>query len=110
MRIVPRTSEGGWHVSGACGRSAWCDIRASHPSASASGLGCSMRPIALLGVVTGALALASACSDDGGTNPTGNTAPVADFAVPPCAIGVPCNFTSTSTDDAVVTEWSWDFD
>ena len=69
-----------------------------------------MRPIALLGVVTGALVLASACSDDGGTTPTGNTAPVADFAVPPCTIGVPCNFTSTSTDDAAVTEWSWDFD
>ncbi|HEX2218742.1 MAG TPA: PKD domain-containing protein [Gemmatimonadales bacterium] len=69
-----------------------------------------MRPIAMLAAVTGALALASACSDDGGTTPTGNTAPVADFALPPCSIDVPCNFTSTSTDDAAVTEWSWDFD
>ena len=54
--------------------------------------------------------LASACSDDGGTTPTGNTAPVADFAVPLCALNVPCNFASTSSDDVAVTEWSWDFD
>ena len=38
-----------------------------------------------------------------------NAAPVADFAVPPCTIDVACDFTSTSTDDAQVTEWSWDF-
>ena len=69
-----------------------------------------MRSIAMVLAVTGALVLASACGDDGGTTPTGNTAPVADFAVPPCAVEVPCNFTSTSTDDAAVTEWSWDFD
>ncbi len=69
-----------------------------------------MRPIAMLAAVTGALALASACSDDGGTTPTENTAPVADFAVPPCTIDVACNFSSTSTDDAAVTEWHWDFD
>jgi PKD repeat protein len=68
-----------------------------------------MRPIALRAAVTGALVLASACSDDGGITPTGNTAPVADFAVPPCALNVPCNFTS-STDDAAVTQWRWDFD
>ena len=69
-----------------------------------------MRPIAMLSAVTGALVLASSCSDDGGTTPTENTAPVADFGVPPCAIHVPCTFTSTSTDDVAVTEWSWDFD
>jgi PKD repeat protein len=69
-----------------------------------------MRPIGMLAAVAGTLVLASACSDGGAIAPPENTAPVADFAVPPCAINVPCNFTSTSTDDAAVTEWSWDFD
>jgi PKD repeat protein len=64
----------------------------------------------MLAAVTGTLVLASACSAGGGTTPTENTAPVADFAVPPCTIDVACNFASTSTDDAAVTEWSWDFD
>jgi PKD repeat protein len=64
----------------------------------------------MLAAVTGTLVLASACSDGGGTTPTENTAPVADFAVPPCTIDVACTFASTSTDDAAVTEWSWDFD
>ena len=69
-----------------------------------------MRPIGILAAITGTLVLASACSDGGGTTPTENTAPVADFAVPPCTIDEACNFASTSTDDAAVTEWSWDFD
>jgi PKD repeat protein len=64
----------------------------------------------MLAVVTGTLVLASACSGDGVTPPTENTAPVASFAVPPCTINVPCDFVSTSTDDAQVTAWSWDFD
>jgi PKD repeat protein len=36
---------------------------------------------------------------------------VANFNVtdPACTINVPCNFTSTSTDDDAVTGWSWDF-
>ena len=55
------------------------------------------------------LLLASACSNGAGTPPPDNTAPVANFAVPPCTINVACNFTSTSTDDAEVTGWSWDF-
>jgi PKD repeat protein len=69
----------------------------------------SMRSIGLLAVVTGTL-LASACNGGGNVSPPDNTAPVADFAVPSCAIDVVCNFVSTSTDDAKVTEWSWDFD
>jgi PKD repeat protein len=35
---------------------------------------------------------------------------VANFVVPTCTINQPCNFASTSTDDAQVTGWSWDFD
>ncbi len=68
-----------------------------------------MRSVGLLRVVTGTLVLASACSD-GGTAPPDNIPPVANFAVPSCTINVPCDFVSTSTDDAQVTEWSWDFD
>jgi PKD repeat protein len=70
-----------------------------------------MRSIGMLAVVTGTLVLASACGGDGGTTPPPeNTAPVASFAVPQCTINVPCDFVSTSTDDAQVTAWSWDFD
>jgi PKD repeat protein len=69
-----------------------------------------MRSIVLLAAVTGTLVLASACSDGGDTSPPDNTPPVADFAVPSCTISVPCEFVSTSTDDAEVTAWSWDFD
>jgi PKD repeat protein len=69
-----------------------------------------MRSIAMLAVLTGTLVLASACSDEGSTPPPENTAPVANFAVPSCTINVPCDFVSTSTDDAEVTAWSWDFD
>jgi PKD repeat protein len=69
-----------------------------------------MRSLGMLAAVTGTLVLASACSDDGGTPPPDNTAPVANFAVPPCTINVACDFVSTSTDDAQVTAWSWDFD
>jgi PKD repeat protein len=68
-----------------------------------------MRPIGILAAITGTLVLASACSD-GGTPPSENTAPVANFAVPSCTINVECDFASTSTDDAEVTGWSWDFD
>jgi PKD repeat protein len=91
---------------------AWCKVtRIRHPVGSRFlGWDDSMRPIGMLAVVTGTLVLASACSDDGGTTPTENTAPVADFAVPPCTINVACTFASTSTDDAAVTEWRWDFD
>ena len=56
------------------------------------------------------LVLAPACSDDGGTPPPENEAPVAAFVVPACTINVACDFVSTSTDDVEVTEWSWDFD
>jgi PKD repeat protein len=68
-----------------------------------------MRSIGML-AVAGTLLLASACGDNGNTPPPENTAPVANFAVPSCTIDVPCDFVSTSTDDAEVTEWSWDFD
>jgi PKD repeat protein len=69
-----------------------------------------MRSIALLAVVTGALALAVGCSDSGGgVQPPENTGPVADFDLPSCSVNAPCSFTSTSTDDHAVTGWSWDF-
>jgi PKD repeat protein len=70
-----------------------------------------MRSIGLLAAVTGALVLASGCSDGAGTTPPpDNTAPVANFALPACTINGACDFASTSTDDAAVTAWSWDFD
>jgi PKD repeat protein len=69
-----------------------------------------MRSIGMLAVVTGTLVLASACSDGTGTPPPDNTGPEANFDVPPCTVNVACNFVSTSTDDAQVTGWSWDFD
>ncbi|MFL5401256.1 MAG: PKD domain-containing protein [Gemmatimonadales bacterium] len=69
-----------------------------------------MRSIGLLAVVTGMLMLASACGGGGGISPSDNTAPVANFDVPACTLNVPCSFASTSTDDAAVTGWSWDFD
>jgi PKD repeat protein len=70
-----------------------------------------MRTIGTLAVVTGLLLLALACSGDngGGITPPENEAPVADFTMPACTINVACDFTSTSTDDAEVTGWSWDF-
>jgi PKD repeat protein len=69
----------------------------------------SMRLVGLLAVVIGTLMLASGCSDGAGTPPPDNAAPVANFEVPACVIDVPCEFASTSTDDAEVTRWSWDF-
>jgi PKD repeat protein len=69
-----------------------------------------MRSIGLVALVTGTLVLAPACGSDGGTPPSENAAPVANFPVPACVINVPCDFASTSTDDAGVTAWSWDFD
>jgi PKD repeat protein len=62
----------------------------------------------MLALVTGTLVLASGCSDGGGTPPPDNTAPVANFDSPSCTVNVACDFTSTSTDDVAVTEWSWD--
>jgi PKD repeat protein len=70
-----------------------------------------MRSIGVLAAVVGTLVLGWACSgEDVGTPPPDNTAPVADFAMPPCVIAEPCQFASTSTDDVEVTEWSWNFD
>jgi PKD repeat protein len=70
-----------------------------------------MQSIGRLFVATGTLLLAWACGGGGGvTPPTDNAAPVANFAVPSCVVGAPCNFISTSTDDVEVTGWSWDFD
>ena len=70
-----------------------------------------MRSIRMWAAVTGALVLVSACGgdDDGGTPPAENEAPVASFTPPSCTVNVPCNFSSTSTDDVEVTGWSWDF-
>ncbi len=67
-----------------------------------------MRLIGRLAVVNGILVLASACSDGAGTPPPDNIAPVANFTVPSCTINAACSFASTSTDDAEVTDWSWD--
>jgi PKD repeat protein len=63
----------------------------------------------MLAVVTGSVALALAC-DGGGITPPDNVAPVANFEMPTCTVNVDCDFSSTSTDDAGVTDWSWDFD
>ena len=69
-----------------------------------------MRSIRLLAVMTGTVTLASACGGDGGTPPDENEAPVAVFAAPSCTVGVVCAFTaSSSSDDAAVTGWNWDF-
>src|SRR3954469_2759677 len=67
----------------------------------------SMRSIGLLAVVTGTLVLASSCSD--GSSLSDNAAPVANFELPACRINESCEFVSTSTDDAGVTGWIWDF-
>src|SRR6476661_1298141 len=70
-----------------------------------------MRSIGLLVGVPATLVLALACSGGNDvTPPPENGAPVANFALPSCTINVPCDFASTSTDDAAVTGWSWDFD
>ena len=68
-----------------------------------------MRSIGLLAVLTGMLFLASSCSDGAGTPPPDNTAPVANFNLPSCTLGQPCDFVSTSTDDDEVMQWTWDF-
>ena len=68
-----------------------------------------MRSIGTLAAVAGTLVLVTACSDGAGTPPPDNVAPVANFSLPSCTINVDCSFVSTSTDDAQVTEWSWDF-
>jgi PKD repeat protein len=77
----------------------------------ASGLDDFMRSMSFSSAAAGTLLLALACGgDDVGTPPSENAAPVASFAVPSCTLNVPCDFVSTSTDDAAVTAWSWDFD
>jgi PKD repeat protein len=68
-----------------------------------------MRSIGLLAVVTGTLVMASSCSEDSDLTPPENAAPVANFELPACRIDESCEFVSTSTDDAGVTGWSWDF-
>jgi PKD repeat protein len=70
-----------------------------------------MRSIGTLAVVTGLLVLALACSGDngGGIVPPENEAPVANFTMPDCIIDQDCEFVSSSSDDAEVTAWAWDF-
>ena len=68
-----------------------------------------MRSIGLLAVVTGTLVLASSCSEGSDLIPPENAAPVANFELPECTIDEACEFHSTSTDDAGVTGWSWDY-
>ncbi|HEX2550785.1 MAG TPA: PKD domain-containing protein [Nocardioidaceae bacterium] len=70
-----------------------------------------MRPIGMPAVLAGVLLAALACGGDGGGNvtPSENAAPVASFDLPSCIVGAACDFVSTSTDDAAVTTWSWDF-
>jgi PKD repeat protein len=71
-----------------------------------------MRPIGMPAVLAGMLLAASACGGDGGGNvtPSENAAPVASFDMPSCIVGEVCEFVSTSTDDAAVKTWTWDFD
>ncbi len=70
-----------------------------------------MRSMRLLAVASAVLVLGSACGGDDPPTGGGNVAPVANFTPPTnCTAGTACNFTSTSTDDAAVTTWSWDFD
>ena len=69
-----------------------------------------MRQTALLVLLAGMLLLHVGCGDGGNTSPPDNAAPVANFDVPVCSVNAPCSFTSRSTDDVAVTEWSWDFD
>jgi PKD repeat protein len=65
----------------------------------------------MLAVVAGTLVVVVGCGEGGaGTTPPENVAPVANFALPACTINVACEFASTSTDDAGVTAYSWDFD
>ena len=68
-----------------------------------------MRSIGLLAVVSGTLVLGSSCSESRDLIRPENEAPVANFGLPACTIDEPCEFVSTSTDDAAVTGWSWDY-
>ena len=68
-----------------------------------------MRSIGLLAVVSGTLVLGSSCSESRDLIRPENEAPVANFDLPACTIDEPCEFVSTSTDDAAVTGWSWDW-
>ena len=68
-----------------------------------------MRSIGLLAVVTGTVFLASSCGGGSDLTPPENAAPVANFELPACTIDESCEFVSTSTDDAGVTGWNWDF-
>jgi PKD repeat protein len=66
-----------------------------------------MKSFALLPAL---LLAASACGGGGDTvTPPQNEAPVASFDLPSCVAGQECAFASTSTDDAGVAAWSWDF-
>jgi PKD repeat protein len=69
-----------------------------------------MRSIRMLAVLTGTLALASACGDGGGTEPPPNRPPVAAFNE--VCTQLSCVFTDASTDpdgNATITGWSWTF-
>ena len=68
-----------------------------------------MRSMGLLAVVSGTLVLGSSCSEGRDLIRPENEAPVANFELPACTIDEPCEFVSTSTDDAAVTGWSWDY-
>jgi PKD repeat protein len=67
-------------------------------------------PAKSLALLPALLLAASACGSGGDTvTPPENAAPVASFDLPSCVAGQECAFVSTSTDDAAVTAWSWDF-
>jgi PKD repeat protein len=68
-----------------------------------------MRSIGLMAVVTGMLALASACSEGAGIDPPENTPPTAGFTHTCNALD--CSFTSTSTDVApgTIATYAWTF-
>jgi PKD repeat protein len=69
-----------------------------------------MRSIGTLAAVTGALVLASACGDGGGTPPPENQPPAASFTE--VCTELSCVFTDTSTDpdgNETITGWSWTF-
>jgi PKD repeat protein len=67
-----------------------------------------MRSIRLLAIVTGTLALGSACG--GGDSVGPNDPPVANFTAPSCTVNTACNFTDASTDDHGISSWEWRFD
>jgi len=69
-----------------------------------------MRRMKNFALLPALLLAASACGSGGDTvTPPQNAAPVANFDLPSCVAGQDCAFVSTSTDDAGVEAWSWDF-